>query len=287
MSSKQIEANCITRIIGIPREPFISSPLGLVPKADGGWRLIHDLSYPKRKFISVNSYIPEERGTLEYTTFDEAVAALSCMGRGSKLVKRDLADALRHVPVAKSEWWLLGFFWQGYYYFDRFLPFGLRTSPYIFDLLAKGLHWMLIAVLGWAVVLHYLNDFFAILPPGVDELRYQQEFDILCEALGLRVNHKKDICDTIAEFLDIELDSIAMEARLPPKKLDKARTAVTAALRDSFITHSNLQSLLGFLSFAAKVVVPGRAFLRRLFDALRSNTRRHRITTDMRLDLEW
>ena len=282
-----MEAHRITRISGIPKEPFISSPLGLVPKADGGWRRIHDLSYPKRQLTSVNSYIPEERGTLEYTTFDEAVDALISMGRGSKLVKRDLADAFRHIPVARSDWWLLGFFWQGHYYFDRFLPFGLRTSPYIFDLLAKGLHWILIAVLGWVTVLHYLDDFFAILPPGVDEQLYQHQFDILCGELGLKVNHKKDICDTIAEFLGIELDSIAMEARLPPKKLEKARLAVATALQGHFITHSDLQSLVGFLSFAAKVVVPGRAFLRRLFDALRINTTRHRITIDMKLDLEW
>ena len=137
---------------------------------------------------------------------------------------------------------------------------------------------MLIAVLGY---------FFAILPLGVNELRYQLEFDLLCDALGLRVNHEKDICDTIADFCGIELDSIATEARLPPKELDKTRLAVAAALRGPFITHSDLQSLLCFLSFAAKVVVPGRAFLRRLFDALRTNTRRHRITIDMRLDLEW
>lgn len=209
------------------------------------------------------------------------------MGKGSKLVKRDLADAFRHVPVARSDWWLLGFFWQDHYYFDRFLPFGLRTSPYIFDLLARVLHWILIAVLGWATVLHYLDDFFAILPPGVDEQLYQHQFDILCGELGLKVNHKKDICDSIAEFLGIELDSIAMEARIPQKKLEKARLAVATALQGHFITHSDIQSLVGCLSFAAEVVVSGRAFLRRLFDALRSNTRRHRITIDMRLDLEW
>ena len=230
------------------------------------------------------SFIPEERGTLEYTTFDEAVAALISMGRGAKLVKRDLADAFRHVPVARSDWWLLGFLWQGVYYFDRFLPFGLRTSPYIFDLLAKGLNWILIAVLGWSIVLNYLDDFFAVLTPKADKAECQRQFDKLCDLLGLKVNHKKDICGTIAEFLGIKLDSIAMEARLPQKKLLKATILVAEALRGTSITHSDLQSLVGFLSFAAKVVVPGRAFLRRLFDALKRNTH---ITSEMRRDLMW
>ena len=51
--NKQLEADRITRLQCRPQDHFISSPLGLVPKADGGWRRIHDLSYPKRKFTSV------------------------------------------------------------------------------------------------------------------------------------------------------------------------------------------------------------------------------------------
>ena len=147
---KQMEAYRITRICGTPQKPFISSPLGLVPKANGGRRRIHDLSYSRHSNKSLNPYIPEEWGTLEYTTCDEAMAALITQRRGAKLVKRDLADAFRHMPVAISDWWLLGFFWDGVYYFDRFLPFGLRTSPYLFDLLAKALHWMLLALFHWS-----------------------------------------------------------------------------------------------------------------------------------------
>src|SRR5947209_889535 len=31
------------------------------------------------------------------------------------------------------------------FYMDRFLPFGLRTAPFLFDLFAKALHWILVA----------------------------------------------------------------------------------------------------------------------------------------------
>lgn len=62
------------------------------------------------------------------------------VGPGAILLKKDLADAFRQVPVAECDWWLLGFHWDGAYWIDRFLSFGLRTSPYIFNLFAKGLH---------------------------------------------------------------------------------------------------------------------------------------------------
>lgn len=78
-----------------------------------------------------------------------------------------------------------------------------------------------------------------------------------------------------------------MEARLPQKKLHEAREGVRLALEKGFLLHTEPQSLVGFLSFAAKVVIPGRAFLRRVFDALRNKTIRHPVTNAMRLDLQW
>lgn len=43
---------------------------------------------------------------------------------------------------------------------DRFLPFGLRTSPFLFDLFAKGIHCIMAALLSWGLIFHYLDDFF-------------------------------------------------------------------------------------------------------------------------------
>lgn len=122
-----------------PSMPFICSPLGLAPKSNGKRRRIHHLSYPRKH--SVNDYIPAAWGALEYASFDEAMAKVSKLRPGALLVKRDLAEAFRHVLVAQEDLWLLGFQWEGLFYVDRYLTFGLRTAPFIFDLFAKGLHW--------------------------------------------------------------------------------------------------------------------------------------------------
>ena len=90
-----------------------------------------------------------------------------------------------------------------------------------------------------------------------------------------------------AQFLSIELDTEAMEARLPPDKLARARAQIRALLHRSSVTHKELQSLIGLLSFASKVVIPGRAFLRRLYDALRLEVFYHHVTPAMRADLDW
>ena len=57
-----------------------------------------------------------------------------------------------------------------------------------------------------------------------------------------------------------------MEARLPQEKLVKCRELISDFLRRRKVTLREIQSLTGLLNFACAVVVPGRAFLRRLID---------------------
>lgn len=47
------------------------SPIGVVAKKDGGWRLIHYLSYPFD--YSVNDFIDTEACSVHYTSFDEVL----------------------------------------------------------------------------------------------------------------------------------------------------------------------------------------------------------------------
>ncbi|XP_033747006.1 uncharacterized protein LOC117332230 [Pecten maximus] len=57
-----------------------------------------------------------------------------------------------------------------------------------------------------------------------------------------------------------------MESRLPNDKLQKALASIEGFLVRKKVTLKELQSLIGTLQFATSVVLPGRAFLRRLID---------------------
>ena len=82
--------------------------------------------------------------------------------------KRDLKNAVCLCPVGKEEWPLLGIYWQGNYYTDKSLPFGLRFAPLLFNQLASGLEWILVDNYGVQWLLHYLDDFFTAGPPGTN-----------------------------------------------------------------------------------------------------------------------
>ena len=55
------------------------------------------------------------------------------LGRGCLLAKTDFWNAFRLCPVHPADCHLLGIAWQGRYYHDKVLPFGLRSVPFIFN----------------------------------------------------------------------------------------------------------------------------------------------------------
>ena len=104
---------------------------------------------------------------------------------------------------------------------ERFLPFGLRTSPFLFDLFAKGLNWMMINKTNGEVI-HYLDDFLGIVRAIPDAASFDRNFAEICSDLGLKINDKKSKQGTVVEFLGIELDTHLMQARLPGRKASES-----------------------------------------------------------------
>lgn len=104
-------------LVPIPEQLQLSihtSPLGLVPKAHqvNAWRMICDLSSPIG--ASVNDEILPELCSLQYATVDDAVGIIHQLGRGTQLVKLDIKDAYRIVPVHPADYHLLGIRWKGH-----------------------------------------------------------------------------------------------------------------------------------------------------------------------------
>ena len=122
---------------------YTASPLGLADKADGSKRRIHHLSFPPCCPTAFKSCIPEHYGTITYSGIEDGIEAVQKLEKNCILVKRDFASAFRHIPVSPEDSQLLGFHWLGKYYAERFPPFGLRTTLYLFKLLAEVFHWIL------------------------------------------------------------------------------------------------------------------------------------------------
>ena len=66
------------------------------------------------------------------------------------------------------------------------------------------------------------------------------------------------------DFVGITLDSQLMEARLPLDKVAKCHSLIDEFINRKSCKKREMESLIGYLNFTCSVVLPGRAFLRRL-----------------------
>ena len=138
------------------------SPLGVVPKKDGSWQIIMDLSSPHGS--SVNDFISKDDFALHYATFDQALTLVARYGTNTLMAKLDIKSAFRLCPVRLKDRELLGIHWQGKFYVDLRLPLGLRSSPYLFNRLADAFEWLLKNNHRVKDLMHYLDDYFTVGP---------------------------------------------------------------------------------------------------------------------------
>jgi Reverse transcriptase (RNA-dependent DNA polymerase) len=172
-----------------PPGPFISSPLGLVPKPDNKWRTIHHLSYPPRE--SVNDSIDEEAAHFKYTSFEKVLSMVLKAGRHCIMLKCDMKDAFRMIPIAPQHHWLMGSTWDGKFYVEQVLSFGLRTAPLIFNLLAEAWEWIVRSYLRWHLIEHYLDDMMAAFPilQRKQLAQFKKDYPQLCDIAGILRNN--------------------------------------------------------------------------------------------------
>ena len=244
-----------------------TSPFGVIPKKHkpGKWRLILDLSSPTG--LSVNDGIDKDHCSLSYTSIDEVVKCIISQGCGAMLAKIDIKQAYRNVPVHPEDRPLLGMAWNGKVYLDKVLPFGLRSAPIIFSAIADTLQWI-IQVQGVEFLFHYLDDFITIgRPASIECTNNLSIIKQCCDITGTPLEQEKiEGPTTCLPFLGIELDTEAMEIRLPADKLLQLRETIREWIGRKAGRKRALLSLIGLLNHACKAVREGRSFLRRLID---------------------
>ena len=271
---------------GLP--PLHINRFGVIPKGHntGKWRLITDLSFPHGK--SVNDGIDRALSSLSYITVDDIAAVIAQLGTGTLLAKVDIESAYRLIPVHPQDRPLQAVQWDGKVFIDPMLPFGLRSAPKIFNAVADALSWQS----GIPLVFHYLDDFVILGPPHSPQCAHSLAIlDEVCSTLHIPMApHKREGPTTCLVVLGIEIDTLAGELRLPADKLERLRTLLQQWGTRTACSRTDLESLIGLLNHACKVVRSGRSFLRRMIDllhAVQPSQPLIRLNCGFRSDLAW
>ena len=272
-----------------PFDYFTCSPVGAVPKRGSTKvRVINHLSYPVGG-DSINESIVEKDQRLG--SFDEAMRAVRKLGPGCMLVKLDVEAAYKQVPVRAEDWPLLGFRWEGKYYYERCLPFGLKSSCRKWELYATAMHHFFVHYLNIALVVHYIDDFLFVIDTKSTAQEQLSSALTLCIELGIPMSSSKTEGPTTQlTFLGIQIDTINMVASLSEDRLGEVQSLLDDWDNREVASKKELQSLTGVLQWCSQVVRPGRSYLRRIIEhttTLKSDRSQRTIPSSVFDDIRW
>ena len=286
------------RYAGLFKEPpfdnFVQSPIGLVPKDKGKkTRLILHLSYP-RTGDSVNSGIPKNFCSVKYPDFEEAIKICVREGVGCHIAKSDMSSAFRHVPMRPDQWYLLvmkathPITKETFYFVDKCLPFGSSISCAIFQAISDAIAFV-VEYKTKKNNVNYLDDHLFAAAMRMACNRQVRTFLKVCELIRFPVALEKTYWGTtLLSFLGLLLDTVNQVVCIPLDKLEKARNMIDKFLAKKKATVLEFQKLAGSLNFLCRCIVPGRAFLRRLYLPHVKGLKPHhhvKVTRENKLDL--
>lgn len=153
--------------------------------------------------------------------------------------------------------------WHSQFFADLALPFGLRSAPYIFNSEAELVEWIIRNKHNVPDLMHYLDDFITAGPANSQQCSQNLQTSLaVCRSLGLPLHPNKCVGpSTCLVVLGIELDSLQEQtARLPTEKLVALQELIQSWRNRRWCNRHQLESLIGHLHHAAKVVWPGRTF---------------------------
>ena len=203
------------------------------------------------------------------------------------MFKIDLSRYFRQIPLDPGDYALIGYVINRDIYFDKVLPMGMRSAPYIAQRITNAIAYI-----------HRQLRFF--LPNYVDdfvgaEIKHKawgayHALSQLLQALGVETSQDKIIPPTTRlEFLGITFDSAKMTMEISQEKLEEINKELATWLLKTTAHRREVESLVGKLQFMAKCVRAGRIFLARLIQWIRTMDRRHlySIPLEARKDIAW
>ena len=270
-------------------ESVIVSPIGLVPKSTGGFRVIHHLSYPRGE--GINAFISDEFSRVSYARFDDALRILASYGPHSKMAKVDVKSAYRLLPMRTEDFKYLGFHIEGKLFIEKMAPMGARGSARQWEAFGHIWEWLIKQQKHFkGATIRYLDDLMVITPPEDNNSHRALEIvENLCEDIGLPLATEKTVPPTTQiTFLGITIDSSSQTISVPEGKVADIKTELTKLQQKRNVKVRKILSLAGSLSFMTRAIPAGRPFLRRMFDGVKGKEK-HRwtlVTEGIKLDIQ-
>ena len=258
-----LEKGAVERVTNI-HSPGFYSRLFLVPKKDGAWRPIIDLS-------KLNQFLTKESFKMETPSSIRTSVLPNHWG-----VSLDLTDAYFHIPIHPTSRKLLRFCVGNQVFQFKALPFGLSLAPLVFVKVMRKVAAFL--RLNGVMLLIYFDDWLLLQAnPHILINNLSFSWDTVSR-LGLLLNPTKSSLVPSQDFIFVGMRFLTYQnlIQVPPTRVDSILNLSAVVLKRTKISARTFLSLLGTLNSAADLIQLGRLHLRPLQLYLLSRWRPHR-----------
>lgn len=257
-------------------EDVVLSPIFLIPKRDGGRRLIHDLRY-------VNRFLKAPHFTLHGIQDTAAVVR-----RSEWLCSLDLKRGYQQLLMSQEARKFLGTRIGGRTLVSTVLPFGLNISPYIFTRYTNWVAGLIRRKTGLNVAC-YIDDFILGGQTKEDVERGLKKVKEMFRELGLVLSDKKEtVVARETEFLGFTWSAERKTIGVTEERRREYKRRVKNLLRTPQPA-KRWRSVIGKLIFLRDAVGQSLRHVRSLLRAVRGTNLSKKITPEgeVKEDLHW
>ena len=267
------------------------SPISTRPKKNTEERrVIVDLSFPHGAAVNDGMIKGNYLGftaELRFPRTDDLAFRIAQLGFQNVMFKVDLSKYFRQISLDPADYSMTGYIIDGELYFDKVLPMGMRMAPYITQRISNAIRYIHERMNYF--LLNYIDDLLG----AEKQTRIQPAFQHLLKILkdiNVEVAQDKIIPPTTRiEFLGVTFDSEKMTIEVTQERITEMLMELNTWNAKTTATRKELESLIGKLQFASKCIKPGRTFIARLLQWLRTMNRKSRYNTPSEAlkDISW
>ena len=202
--------------------------------------------------------------------------------------------AFRNVPLRKLDWSFLvikarhPLTGKWYYFVDKCLPFGASISCAIFQEVSDAIAYVVISITH-KPLLNYLDDFLFVALLRIQCNAQVNTFLAVCMEIGFPVAIEKTYWGSmILVFLSLLLDVERQLVCVLKEKVVKALDLIQYFVDHKKVTVKHIRCTTGYLNFLCRCIIPGHAFLHRMYTYTSSKMKSHyhvKVTNKMKQDL--
>jgi len=251
---------------GDPLLPTVVSPLSVEPS--------------KPRAIWDGRYVNEFCRDIPFS-MDNAARVADIAWSGAYFFKIDHKNGYQHVPIHQDSWKFFGVYWKGTYYVFAVLPFGWKSSPYIYHTITEAVA-MYCRSLGIPMAV-WIDDMLGMTEqkhkdsPDEDQfqsaLRAMVVVSIILFKAGYFLGLPKCflIPEKIMTYLGIQCDSLRTRFSVPEERVTKYLPLLSALISNDKVSFSELERIVGKLVSLECAVPAGMWYTRYQYAAMKQS----------------